>query len=77
MNPFLVVSGKSLPLLPTSLMPFPPQVIDHGNGPVSQYIWHPRKFGTPVPYILGYFELPGIFGTPYELGIMVPPYHIS
>jgi len=45
--------------------------------PVSQYIWHPRKFGTPVPYILGYFAPPGIFGTPYELGIMVPPYQIS
>jgi hypothetical protein len=26
--------------------------------PVSQYIWHPRKFGTPIPYILGYYAPP-------------------
>ena len=59
-----------------------------GMGGRCHSIWHPRKFGTPVPYILRYFAPPWDiwhplwvrnYGTPIPniLGIMVPPYQIS
>ena len=58
------------------------------DGPVSQDIWHPRKFGTPVPYILGYYAPPWEiwhpfrvrnYGTPIPniLGKMAPHTKIS
>ena len=56
--------------------------------PVSQDIWHPRKFGTPIPNILGYstptYEIwhplrPRNFSTPMPsfLGNSAPPRSIS
>ena len=33
--------------------------------PVSQDIWHPRIYGTPIPYILGYVAPPSDIWYPH------------